>query len=102
GMLEGLHEVDNTKTVLSVNKEYTETVIQFSGALPDYTAMEFVWNMKRFRKDKGWNQERLAEELDIAQATIQRWEAGKRDPSHTDLARLAVALDRPVHAFFKP
>lgn len=38
-------------------------------------------NIKQLRKDLGYTQERLAQDLGVATMTIKRWEAGTSKPS---------------------
>ena len=45
------------------------------------------------RKDKGYSQEKLAEEVDVTSRTISDWERGKVDIKNENIERLAKALD---------
>src|SRR5215211_1236944 len=46
------------------------------------------------RKQRGWNQTRLGQEVGVDQTTVSTWERGESLPS--DLHRLAGALNVPV------
>lgn len=59
------------------------------------------YRIKIAREAKGWSQEALADELDTAQTTIARWEAGTF-PSRIGLPKIAAALDKPVEWFSEP
>lgn len=48
--------------------------------------------IKAGRKEKGWSQIQLAEELGVEQPTVQRWEAGTRSPRRELLAALSRSL----------
>lgn len=62
--------------------------------------MEFTANLKRFRERAQLNQAQLAERVGVQQATVQRWEAGNREPKHADLEKLALALGVTVAQLF--
>jgi len=44
------------------------------------------------RRQRGWTQEQLAEEMGVAAVTVSRWETGQRGMSVATLASLADAL----------
>jgi DNA-binding XRE family transcriptional regulator len=46
-------------------------------------------DIKKLRHELGWTQERLARQIDVSLATVQRWEASKTHPSR--LARKQLA-----------
>lgn len=50
-------------------------------------------NIKRFRKNKGYSQEKLAEEAGVSLRTVQRLENGETDPTGDTLTRIAKALE---------
>lgn len=54
----------------------------------------------RFRKERGYTQAQVAERVGVEQPTVQRWEAGKREPSISQFHDLARELGVPVTAFF--
>lgn len=93
--------MEYTKSVFPVNMHYTALAVPFVDGARVYTGMEFRANLKRYRKAKNWKQADLAEALDIAQPTIQRWEAGKREPSLDDLNKLARVLEVTVADLFR-
>lgn len=49
----------------------------------------FQDRLRKAREHAGLNQSALAEKLDVAPGTIQRWENGVRNPSKKSLAALA-------------
>jgi putative transcriptional regulator len=49
--------------------------------------------IRRCRELKGWSQEQLARELGISLNTVQRWEAGRNQPSPLALEKLQAILD---------
>lgn len=93
--------MEYTETVFSVNPNYTVLDIPPRADWRDYTGMEFTANMKRYRKAQDIRQEELAETIGVSQATVQRWENGKREPSHADLEALAKALGVHVADLFR-
>ena len=50
-------------------------------------------NMKRFRKDRGLTQKELAEKMDFAETTIQKWETGKNCLSVQNLVDLCEIFE---------
>ena len=48
--------------------------------------------IRQCRELKGWTQEKLARELGISLNTVQRWEAGKNQPSPLALEKLQRVL----------
>ena len=51
--------------------------------------MTFGEKLQQLRKDRGWSQERLAEEIPISRQAVSKWESGASDPSTTNLIALA-------------
>ena len=54
---------------------------------------DFAKNLKRFRKQKGYSQQKLAKALDYGYTAIANYESGRNEPSFDDLIRLAQILD---------
>ncbi len=50
-------------------------------------------NVKGFRRDKGWTQEKLAEVSGVPQQYISELESGKRNPTLLTLHQLAQGLE---------
>ena len=48
--------------------------------------------IRRARVARGWSQDELAKRADTTQQTIQRYEAGKREPLAKNLTSLSAAL----------
>lgn len=55
--------------------------------------MGYLDNLAALRKRKGFTQASLAERLGVEQPTVQRWEAGKREPDLGQLLQLAEVLE---------
>ena len=55
--------------------------------------MELKENLKNIRKEKGYTQEFLAEQLGISRQAIAKWESGKSFPSTENLIILSQILD---------
>lgn len=49
-------------------------------------------NIKKFRQEKDWTQERLAEELHVTRQAVSSWETGKSEPDMETLERISAAL----------
>lgn len=49
----------------------------------------FSDRLKHLRTDKGWSQQRLAEELDLSKSSINMYERGEREPSFETLESIA-------------
>lgn len=56
-------------------------------------AVLFGESLRRFRTDRGWSQERLAEEAGITLNYVGNLERGEQGPSLNILLRLARALE---------
>lgn len=66
------------------------------------TLKAFSRNLRRFRKERGLSQERLAEMADMARETISQLERSKENISLYAIDRLAVALRCQPHELLKP
>jgi transcriptional regulator with XRE-family HTH domain len=53
------------------------------------------------RKQKGWSQERLAEEARIHRMYLGGIETARRNPSLRNIVRIALALEVSVGALFQ-
>lgn len=53
------------------------------------------------RKQKGFTQERLAEEAELDRVALANIETGRRRPTVTTLYKISVALDIKIEEFFK-
>lgn len=89
---------------------YTETVFRCNTVLDIPSTnhqrhnmpMGYLDRMAALRKSKGLTQAGLAEAIGVEQPTIQRWEAGKREPSFEQLFQLAHALGVEPGALIDP
>ena len=59
-------------------------------------------NIKIFRKDKGWTQEKLAEEAEMSVQAINFFEGKRRWPGEDSLSKIASALNIEVYQLFMP
>lgn len=57
-------------------------------------------NVRRFREEKGWSQQELAQAAQCRQSTISGVEGGGARASRTLLGRIATALDVPEWRIF--
>lgn len=64
--------------------------------------MGYLDRLAVIRKQKGFTQGTLAERIGVEQPTIQRWEAGKREPSFEQLFELARVLEVDPSALIDP
>lgn len=53
-------------------------------------------NIKTLRKQKGYSQETLAQQLNVVRQTVSKWEKGLSVPDAEMLSRLAETLEVPV------
>ena len=53
-------------------------------------------NIKNLRKNKGYSQETLAQQLNVVRQTVSKWEQGLSVPDAALLSRIAEVLDVPV------
>ncbi|MDD7416272.1 MAG: helix-turn-helix transcriptional regulator [Treponemataceae bacterium] len=59
-------------------------------------------NIKSFRKEKGWTQEKLAEVAEMSVQAINFFEGKRRWPGEDSLSKLADALGVEVYQLFVP
>ena len=53
----------------------------------------FGVRLRKLRTDKGWSQQRLADEADLGKQTIQRIEWGQLSPTLNTLSRISNAME---------
>ena len=56
----------------------------------------FAENLKKIRKDKGYTQEILAENLNVVRQTVSKWEKGLSLPDVDMLSKIANVLETDV------
>lgn len=54
--------------------------------------------IRQARKQKGWSQEKLSEEIDLATAFLSRVERGRSQINLKRLAQISTALDVPLES----
>ena len=59
-------------------------------------------NIKNFRKEKSWTQEKLAEEAEMSVQAINFFEGKRRWPGEDSLSKIADALGVEVYQLFVP
>ena len=66
--------------------------------------MTFGEKLQRLRKERGWSQERLAEEIPISRQAVSKWESGAAAPDTENVVRLSdifgVSTDYLLHEDF--
>ena len=55
--------------------------------------MSFAENLKTLRKEKGLDQQELAQKLNVSSKTISHWETSYTEPSLAQLTHLADFFD---------
>ena len=58
--------------------------------------MSFAGRLKISRKEKGYSQEALAEELEVSRQSITKWETGTAFPELRKLLQISVKLDKDL------
>ena len=58
--------------------------------------MKLNENILKFRKERGFSQETLAEKVDVSRQTISNWELGETNPNPDQLISLSKAFDVSV------
>lgn len=48
--------------------------------------------LRKARTERGWSQQRLADEIDVSQVTVSYWERGEAYPTFAHLASLGGVL----------
>lgn len=59
-------------------------------------------NIKKYRKEKSWTQENLAEEAEMSVQAINFFEGKRRWPGEDSLSKIAAALGVEVYQLFIP
>ena len=59
-------------------------------------------NIKNFRKQKGWTQEKLAEKAELSVQAINFFEGKRRWPGEDSISKIANALEIEVYQLFVP
>lgn len=75
-----------------MSSDYTTLAIPEVEKVRDIMPMGYGDRIKELRKSRKLTQSDLATLLNVEQPTIQRWEAGKREPNYENLTTLAAAL----------
>ena len=57
-------------------------------------------NIKFYRKEKSWTQEKLAEEAEMSVQAVNFFEGKRRWPGEDSLSKIASALDIEVYQLF--
>lgn len=93
-------EVENG-TVTAVETEKEIPAVEETEAV--YTGEDsFGSNLKRIRKEKGFTQEELSEQLGLASSsTITNWEKGIRNPSVIMVPKIAKVLDCSINELYE-
>ncbi|MCW9706833.1 helix-turn-helix domain-containing protein [Fodinibius salsisoli] len=60
---------------------------------------EFGNNLKKIRKNRGYNQQEVAEKMEMTQASISQFEKGNRVPTPSLIRKFANILDANVEEF---
>jgi len=56
--------------------------------------------LRDLRGERGWSQQRLADELDVSRQTINALETGKYDPSLPLAFKIGRLFGQPIEAIF--
>jgi transcriptional regulator with XRE-family HTH domain len=67
----------------------------------DKIVRNFAVRIRNLRSQKGWSQERLAEEAGIHRVYLGGIETARRNPSLRNIIRIALALGVPVKDLFQ-
>lgn len=59
-------------------------------------------SVRELRKEKGWSQAKLAEEMDVSRQTINAIEMGKYNPSLPLAFKLSGLLGKTIEEIFEP
>ena len=63
--------------------------------------MSFENNLIKLRKQKGWSQDELAENLDLSRQAISKWENGTSKPDIDNIKRISKVFDVGIDELFK-
>lgn len=70
-------------------------ILAFLGYDPRTTPKTMPERLVAYRAGRGWNQKRLAEELNVDPTTLARWETGKKKPWGIYIERVEALLPKP-------
>lgn len=57
--------------------------------------------LKELRREKGWSQAELGQQLDISRQSVNAIETGRYDPSLPLAFRIARLFEKPIEVIFK-
>lgn len=60
----------------------------------------FAERLKSLRREKGWSQQRLADELDLSKSSVNMYERGERIPRDQIKKRIAQYFGQSVEEIF--
>jgi transcriptional regulator with XRE-family HTH domain len=69
--------------------------------IADQAVREFADRIRELRAERGWSQERLAEEADLHRTYVGGIERALRNVSLWNIAKLAQALGVPIAELFR-
>lgn len=52
----------------------------------------FAERLKSLRREKGWSQQRLADELDLSKSSVNMYERGEREPGFETMEQSLTCL----------
>jgi transcriptional regulator with XRE-family HTH domain len=67
----------------------------------DKIVRRFAIRIRSLREQKGWSQERLAEEASIHRTYLGGIETARRNPSLRNIIKIALALGVPIGKLFQ-
>ena len=50
----------------------------------------FAERLKSLRREKGWSQQRLADELELSKSSVNMYERGEREPGFETMEAIAI------------
>src|SRR6188768_1554383 len=83
--------------VCKAASEYSELAVPWRMPIRYYPGMGYSEVILAARTAKKWTQQELADQVGVAQPTVQRWEAGKRAPEAEVVPLLAEVLGVERH-----
>lgn len=66
-----------------------------------HSATTFGVRLKEAQLENGLSTEALARQIDVSLRVVQRWRSGEGEPTGASLARLCLALGKPVEFFYE-
>lgn len=88
-----------TSTAVKLDIGQRSSTLVLMSALRDDLGETIQENVRRFRKESGLTQQRLADEAGVSVDAVRKWEAGRGVPDRESITKLAAVFGRKMDDF---